>query len=390
MCVLQRWLFRSFRWIVTSMKSIFSFSSKLWELDGWPEARQRGHRGGLGASEQSGVTQIPFFCITLFWQPPPTYGGYQKQNSGSWCGQWERSSRRYTNNNQHGQAGAESLPTIQEHISEAPTAAGIERQQQDGLQPEQPEHPQLSKSRRGEKTNPGVDCEPRSSAGQGSDNSSTTAWHVLSVSSLLWPTLSGSLALLCTTTVFIHFFQSVSQFPITFQFTLVFPSFLMITLIATFSALHRYMPQMRASLPCDFLASMSTPAQHPRLYIPQSVMDGRCFLQFLFQWIYPHKESYFRSNSLSFKGSLPLACYPDIGPFGNIMPLNSISAVSKVSILFSPILIFTNIDLSKKYNNDTFSNSHSVCGTTSKWGGMATLVVTRIWSNPIEQQLCKP
>ena len=47
---------------------------------------------------------------------------------------------------------------------------------------------------------------------------------------------------------------------------------------ATFSALHRYMPQMRASLPCHFLASMSTPAQHPRLYIPQSVMDGRCFL----------------------------------------------------------------------------------------------------------------
>ena len=214
MCVLQRWLFRSFRWIVTSIKSIFSFSSKLWELDGWPEARQRGHRGGLGASEQSGATQIPFFCITLFWQPPPTYGGYQKQNSGSWCGQWERSSRRYTNNNQHGQAGAESLPTIQEHISEAPTAAGIERQQQAGLQPEQPEHPQLSKSRRGEKTNPGVDCEPRSSAGQGSDNSSTTAWHVLSVPSLLWPTLSGSLALLCTTTVFIHFWFFSVSFPI--------------------------------------------------------------------------------------------------------------------------------------------------------------------------------
>ena len=32
------------------------------------------------------------------------------------------------------------------------------------------------------------------------------------------------------------------------------------------------------------------------------------------------------------KGSLPLACYPDIGPFGNIMPLNSISAVSKVGL----------------------------------------------------------
>ena len=109
------------------------------------------------------------------------------------------------------EAGAESLPTIQEHISEAPTAAGIERQQQAGLQPEQPEHPQLSKSRRGEKTNPGVDCEPRSSAGQGSDNSSTTAWHVLSVPSLLWPTLSGSLALLCTTTVFIHFFSQFSN-----------------------------------------------------------------------------------------------------------------------------------------------------------------------------------
>ena len=75
-------------------------------------------------------------------------------------------------------------------------------------------------------------------------------------------------------------FQSVSQFAVPFQFTLVIPSFLMITLIviATFSALHRYMPQMRASLPCHFLASMSTPAQHPRLYIPQSVMDGRCFL----------------------------------------------------------------------------------------------------------------
>jgi len=35
------------------------------------------------------------------------------------------------------------------------------------------------------------------------------------------------------------------------------------------------------------------------------------------------------SPNLSWMGSLPLACYPDIGPFGNIMPLNSISAVSK-------------------------------------------------------------
>ena len=285
MCVLQRWLFRSFRWIVTSMKSIFSFSSKLWELDGWPEARQRGHRGGLGASEQSGVTQIPFFCITLFWQPPPTYGGYQKQNSGSWCGQWERSSRRYTNNNQHGQAGAESLPTIQEHISEAPTAAGIERQQQAGLQPEQPEHPQLSKSRRGEKTNPGVDCEPRSSAGQGSDNSSTTAWHVLSVSSLLWPTLSGSLALLCTTTVFIHFFQSVSQFPITFQFTLVFPSFLMITLmppsqlcIDTCRKCEQVFP-VTSWLPCPPLLNIPD-CTSPNLSWMVGVFSSFCFNEF--------------------------------------------------------------------------------------------------------------
>jgi len=35
------------------------------------------------------------------------------------------------------------------------------------------------------------------------------------------------------------------------------------------------------------------------------------------------------SPNLSWMGSLPLACYPDIGPFGNIMPLNSISAVGK-------------------------------------------------------------
>jgi len=35
------------------------------------------------------------------------------------------------------------------------------------------------------------------------------------------------------------------------------------------------------------------------------------------------------SPNLSWMGSLPLPCYPDIGPFGNIIPLNSISAASK-------------------------------------------------------------
>jgi len=35
------------------------------------------------------------------------------------------------------------------------------------------------------------------------------------------------------------------------------------------------------------------------------------------------------SPNLSWMGSLPLVCYPDIGPFGNIIPLNSISAASR-------------------------------------------------------------
>ena len=135
--------------------------------------------------------------------PPPNHSGYQEiicivdiiyKISGSWCGDWERSTRRYANTGQQGQAGAESLPTIQEHISEAPTAASFERQQQAGLQPEQSEHSQFSKSGRGKKTNPGVNCKPRSSSGQGGDNTTATAGHVLSVSSLLWPTLSGSFA----------------------------------------------------------------------------------------------------------------------------------------------------------------------------------------------------
>jgi len=35
------------------------------------------------------------------------------------------------------------------------------------------------------------------------------------------------------------------------------------------------------------------------------------------------------SPNLSYAGSLPLACYPDIGPFGNIIPLESILAASR-------------------------------------------------------------
>ena len=185
---------------ITSIKSIFSFSSKLWELDWWPEAGERGHRGRLHTGEQSGAKHILIINMIV----PPDHPHLTMVDikrvdiiykiSGSWCGDWERSTRRYANTGQQGQAGAESLPTIQEHISEAPTAASFERQQQAGLQPEQSEHSQFSKSGRGKKTNPGVNCKPRSSSGQGGDNTTATAGHVLSVSSLLWPTLSGSFA----------------------------------------------------------------------------------------------------------------------------------------------------------------------------------------------------
>lgn len=34
------------------------------------------------------------------------------------------------------------------------------------------------------------------------------------------------------------------------------------------------------------------------------------------------------SSGLSGMGRLPLACYPDIGPFANIMPLSSVMKVS--------------------------------------------------------------
>ena len=122
-----------------------------------------------------------------------THGGCKNQHfSGSWCGDWERSARSYTNNNQHSQAGAESLPTIQKHISEASTSASAERKQQASIQPEQPEHPQFSQSRGGKKANFGVNCKPCSSTRQRSDNSTAIAWHVLSIPSMLWPTLSGS------------------------------------------------------------------------------------------------------------------------------------------------------------------------------------------------------
>jgi len=33
--------------------------------------------------------------------------------------------------------------------------------------------------------------------------------------------------------------------------------------------------------------------------------------------------------SKNVQGALPLACYPDIGPFGNIIPLESILAASR-------------------------------------------------------------
>ena len=193
-CLLNQ--FHKTRWqLITSIKSIFSFSSKLWELDWWPEAGERGHRGRLHTGEQSGAKHILIINMIV----PPDHPHLAMVDiiykiSGSWCGDWERSTRRYANTGQQGHAGAESLPTIQEHISEAPTAASFERQQQAGLQPEQSEHSQFSKSGRGKKTNPGVNCKPRSSSGQGGDNTTATAGHVLSVSSLLWPTLSGSFA----------------------------------------------------------------------------------------------------------------------------------------------------------------------------------------------------
>ena len=35
------------------------------------------------------------------------------------------------------------------------------------------------------------------------------------------------------------------------------------------------------------------------------------------------------SPNLSYMGELPLVCYPDIGPFGNVIPLASITAASE-------------------------------------------------------------
>ena len=147
-----------------------------------------------------------------------------------------------------------------------------------------------------------------------------------------------------------------------------FPCFHSHLMLYTFSALHWYMPQMRASLPSDFLASLSTSAQHSRLHIAKSFMDGLYLFYFGFLWTFSDWESYFKSNSLSFKGSLPLACYPDIGPFGNIMPLNSISAVSKVSIL-SILITEINSHLHNNFQQSFGMRHHQQMGRNGDHGG---------------------
>ena len=43
------------------------------------------------------------------------------------------------------------------------------------------------------------------------------------------------------------------------------------------SALHRPLPQVRDSLPSDFLASLPTSSQYSRLHLAQSVLDGECY-----------------------------------------------------------------------------------------------------------------
>ena len=43
------------------------------------------------------------------------------------------------------------------------------------------------------------------------------------------------------------------------------------------SALHRHLPQVRDSLPSDFLASLPTSSQYSRLHLAQPVLDGESF-----------------------------------------------------------------------------------------------------------------
>ena len=76
-CLLNQ--FHKTRWqLITSIKSIFSFSSKLWELDWWPEAGERGHRGRLHTGEQSGAKHI--LIINMIVPPDHPHSGYHVQN----------------------------------------------------------------------------------------------------------------------------------------------------------------------------------------------------------------------------------------------------------------------------------------------------------------------
>ena len=83
-------------------------------------------------------------------------------------------------------------------------------------------------------------------------------------------------------------------------FTLMFqtPAFAQLP-HASFSALHWHMSEMRASLPSDFLAALSTSPQYSRLHIPKSFLDGQYFIHILTLMNFPWDFANITKNHLS-------------------------------------------------------------------------------------------